>query len=79
VQRIEETRAQLRQDQYKDIDLELRRRQVELKTLELGNGDLERYYKALERALLRYHASKMENINQVQTLSTLRSPGLRKL
>ena len=48
------------------MDTERRARQVELKTLEMGNRDLERYCRALEKALLKYHAQKMEHINQVR-------------
>lgn len=51
--------------QYKDIDIDFKKQQVELKSLEIGVKDLECYRKALERALLQYHASKMENVNQV--------------
>jgi hypothetical protein len=41
--------------------------QVELRTLEMGASDLDRYCKGLEKALLKYHAAKMENINQART------------
>ncbi len=38
---------------------------VQLKTTEFANGDLDKYHKALERALLAFHTSKMSDINKV--------------
>jgi hypothetical protein len=81
-QRIADTRLELNQPQYKDVNLEFRRKQVELKTLEMGNKDLERYCKGLEKALLAYHSTKMESINQVFSLFLLAShcrPNLKRL
>lgn len=49
-----------------DIVLEYRRKEVELRTLEMGNKDFQQYCKGLEKALLSYHSKKMESINQVR-------------
>eukprot|EP01105_Mastigella_eilhardi_P026007 TRINITY_DN7299_c0_g1_i1.p1 TRINITY_DN7299_c0_g1~~TRINITY_DN7299_c0_g1_i1.p1 ORF type:complete len:1310 (-),score=417.85 TRINITY_DN7299_c0_g1_i1:141-4070(-) len=38
---------------------------IRLKTTELAHEDLERYYKALDNALMRYHSLKMEDINKI--------------
>ena len=35
-----------------------------MKTTELAHEDLDKYYRALERALLQYHSSKMDCINR---------------
>ena len=34
-------------------------------TTERANKDLEKYYKALDRAIMRYHSLKMEEINKI--------------
>ena len=34
-------------------------------TTERANKDLEKYYKALDRAIMRYHSIKMEEINKI--------------
>lgn len=66
LQRVSETKASLQQEQFKGIDAKYRKQQVELKTVEMGNKDLERYCKGLEKALLAFHSTKMESINQVR-------------
>ena len=66
MQRIRESEAELGQPQYADIVLEYRRKEVELRTLEMGNKDFQQYCKGLEKALLSYHSKKMESINQVR-------------
>lgn len=71
VQRIRESEAELAQPQYADIVLEYRRKEVELRTLEMGNKDFLQYCKGLEKALLSYHGKKMESINQARLRSTL--------
>jgi hypothetical protein len=66
VQRIEEASAELRHEDYVNIDTEFLKCQVELRTLEMGNCDLQQYSHALGDALLQYHSTKMEHINQVR-------------
>lgn len=66
MQRIRESEAELAQPQYVDIVLEYRRKEVELRTLEMGNKDFQQYCKGLEKALLSYHSKKMESINQAR-------------
>jgi hypothetical protein len=34
-------------------------------TTELANSDLEKYYKAMDRAIMNYHAQKMAEINTI--------------
>ncbi|KDD71472.1 hypothetical protein H632_c4954p0, partial [Helicosporidium sp. ATCC 50920] len=50
-------------DQYKDAERRHRRQQVEVRTTEMAVGDLEAYTRALERALLSFHAERMQDIN----------------
>jgi DNA repair protein RAD50 len=38
---------------------------LQVKTVEMACGDLERYHKALEKALLAFHTNKMTDINKV--------------
>jgi len=65
-QRITETRGELAADSYRDVDARFRVANLAVRTLELGNKDLERYCKGLEKALLAFHATKMQAINQVR-------------
>ena len=37
---------------------------IEFKTTQMLVGDLERYYSALDRALMKFHSTKMEDINK---------------
>ena len=50
---------------YNNIEKRLSKQIVELKTVEMVTDDLERYHKALDKALMSFHASKMEEINKV--------------
>ena len=50
---------------YVNIDKRLSKQLVELKTVEMVSDDLDRYHKALDKALMSFHASKMEEINKV--------------
>lgn len=36
-----------------------------MKTTELANQDLDKYYKALDRAIMRYHSLKLADINKI--------------
>lgn len=69
VQRMADTRQNLAQECYQTVDREFKARKVELETLQMGSRDLERYCKALEKALLQYHSTKMESINQARARS----------
>lgn len=51
--------------QYNDIDGKYRRQVIALRTTEMASGDLEKYHKALERALLSFHTTKMSDINKI--------------
>jgi DNA repair protein RAD50 len=36
-----------------------------VQTTEMANKDLDKYYNALDRALMRFHSMKMEEINKI--------------
>ncbi|XP_042050778.1 DNA repair protein RAD50-like isoform X3 [Salvia splendens] len=62
---IDQSKADLKQAQYKDIDKRYFDQLIQLKTTEMANKDLDRYYKALDKALMRFHSMKMEEINKI--------------
>ncbi|KZO97008.1 hypothetical protein CALVIDRAFT_480520, partial [Calocera viscosa TUFC12733] len=62
-------KAQLRQLQddlttdYRDIDKRYTDQLITVKMSDLANNDLEKYAKALDNAIMRYHSLKMEEVN----------------
>ncbi|XVF37925.1 hypothetical protein REPUB_Repub20aG0053500 [Reevesia pubescens] len=62
---ISKNKAELKQVQYKDIDKRYFDQLIQLKTTEMANKDLDRYYNALDKALMRFHSMKMEEINKI--------------
>ncbi|CAK7328402.1 unnamed protein product [Dovyalis caffra] len=70
---ISKNKIDLKQAQYKDIDRRYFDQLIQLKTTEMANKDLDRYYNALDkihclfvvRALMRFHTMKMEEINKI--------------
>ncbi|XP_011084217.1 DNA repair protein RAD50 [Sesamum indicum] len=62
---IDRNRVDLKQAQYKDIDKRYFDQLIQLKTTEMANKDLDKYYKALDKALMRFHTLKMEEINKI--------------
>ncbi|CAN4107174.1 unnamed protein product [Withania somnifera] len=62
---ISKNRVDLKQAQYKDIDKRYFDQLIQLKTTEMANKDLDRYYSALDKALMRFHTMKMEEINKI--------------
>ncbi|KAL3907482.1 MAG: hypothetical protein SGPRY_010153 [Prymnesium sp.] len=57
-------KTQLNDPRYKHIDAKHRKKLIEYKTVQMCAADLERYYQALDRALMKFHSSKMEDINK---------------
>merc|ERR1719327_1567156 len=57
-------RTQLNEKQYKKIDAEHREKLIEHKTVQMAVDDLNKYYKALNAALMRFHETKMADINK---------------
>ncbi|KAI8023783.1 DNA repair protein RAD50 [Camellia lanceoleosa] len=62
---ISRNKVDLKQAQYKDIDKRYFDQLVLLKTTKMANKDLDRYYSALDKALMRFHSMKMEEINKI--------------
>jgi DNA repair protein RAD50 len=50
---------------YADADSKFRSHQIKLTTTELSCADLQRYYQALDRAVMSFHKMKMEEINKI--------------
>ncbi|PLW41998.1 hypothetical protein PCASD_10075 [Puccinia coronata f. sp. avenae] len=58
-----------RESDYKDIIKRHRSQLVKVKTVEIANQDLDKYAKALDQAIMKYHSHKMAEINDtIQTL-----------
>ena len=51
--------------QFKAADKDYRTTLITVKTLELGCADLEKYNQALDKALVSYHAEKMQEVNEI--------------
>lgn len=62
---VGKNKAELNQPQYKDIEKRYSTQLIQLKTTEMANKDLDKYYHALDKALLRFHSMKMEEINKI--------------
>lgn len=50
--------------QFRDIDAKYRTQNIQLTTTKMATSDLEKYHKALEKALLAFHTNKMTDINK---------------
>jgi len=62
---ISKHKQELKLSQYKDIEKRYTNQFLQLKTTEMANKDLDRYYTALDKALMRFHSMKMEEINKI--------------
>ncbi|KAK7482604.1 hypothetical protein BaRGS_00026205, partial [Batillaria attramentaria] len=62
---IRTTKRELQSDMFRDATRKYRDKMIDLRTTELANGDLEKYYKAMDRAIMSYHAQKMAEINKI--------------
>uniref|UniRef100_A0ACD5Z3N4 Uncharacterized protein n=1 Tax=Avena sativa TaxID=4498 RepID=A0ACD5Z3N4_AVESA len=62
---ISKHKLELKQTQYKDIEKRYFNQLLQLKTTEMANKDLDRYYAALDKALMGFHTMKMEEINKI--------------
>lgn len=51
--------------EYKDADELYRKKLIEVRTMEKANEDLDKYGKALDNAIMKYHSLKMEEINKI--------------
>uniref|UniRef100_A0A7N1A2Q4 DNA repair protein RAD50 n=1 Tax=Kalanchoe fedtschenkoi TaxID=63787 RepID=A0A7N1A2Q4_KALFE len=62
---ISKNKVELKQAQFNEIDKRYFDQLIQLKTMEMANKDLDRYYNALDKALMRFHTMKMEEINKI--------------
>ncbi|GKA14218.1 DNA repair protein RAD50 [Tanacetum coccineum] len=62
---ISKNKVDLKNPEYKDIDKRHFDQLLKLKTTEMANKDLNKYYTALDKALMRFHSMKMEEINKI--------------
>lgn len=51
--------------EYKDADEIYRRQLIKVRTMEKANEDLDKYGRALDSAIMKYHALKMNEINKI--------------
>nr|XP_022328065.1 DNA repair protein RAD50-like isoform X1 [Crassostrea virginica]XP_022328067.1 DNA repair protein RAD50-like isoform X1 [Crassostrea virginica] len=56
---------ELKSEMYKNAGIKYRDKMIILKTTELASSDLEKYYKALDKAIMSYHNMKMDEINKI--------------
>eukprot|EP00112_Aurelia_sp_Birch-Aquarium-sp1_P008322 Seg1913.8 transcript_id=Seg1913.8/GoldUCD/mRNA.D3Y31 product="DNA repair protein RAD50" protein_id=Seg1913.8/GoldUCD/D3Y31 len=55
----------LRSEKFAEADDKHRKKMIEVKTTEMANQDLEKYYKALDGAIMKFHGLKMAEINRI--------------
>uniref|UniRef100_A0A671KVR4 DNA repair protein RAD50-like n=1 Tax=Sinocyclocheilus anshuiensis TaxID=1608454 RepID=A0A671KVR4_9TELE len=58
-------RKELSEDQYCRAEDLYRDQMIVMRTTELANKDLDIYYKALDRTIMKFHSMKMEEINKI--------------
>jgi len=63
--RIVKIKEDLSNNNFENVEQRYRASLIKLKTTELCQADLEKYYKALDKALMKYHAMKMAEINEM--------------
>jgi DNA repair protein RAD50 len=64
-QQHRDLRGELQREQFQDIDKRFGELQVQVTVTDVANADLDRYYKALDNALIRFHTAKMAEINKI--------------
>ncbi|KAH9508246.1 DNA repair protein rad50 [Bulinus truncatus] len=62
---IKSVKDDLNSEMYKDAEKKYKTKVIELKTTEIANMDLQKYYSALDKAIMMYHKAKMEEINVI--------------
>lgn len=58
-------RQKLQQDPYADIHRRYMATRMQLKTVQMAHDDLCRYYTVLDRAIMRFHSIKMQEVNGI--------------
>jgi len=62
--RSKQLQAQLGQEEYRDIGRRTYEASIKFRTTELAAQDLDKYYTALDTALMQFHQEKIEEINR---------------
>lgn len=62
---IRDYKVQLRQSEYRHIEDKYRKKLIEFETTTMAVADLDKYYRALDQALIEYHSKKIEEINTI--------------
>ncbi|ESP01818.1 hypothetical protein LOTGIDRAFT_139054, partial [Lottia gigantea] len=62
---IQSLKKELNSEMFKDASEKYRDKVIDMRTTELSNKDLEKYYKAMDRAIMNYHNQKMAEINKI--------------
>lgn len=62
---IRDYKVQLRQSEFRNIEDKYRKKLIEFETTTMAVADLEKYYRALDQALIEYHSKKIEEINTI--------------
>jgi len=57
----------LRHKTYRDVETRVREKNNEAKTTKMAIQDLDKFHSALDRALMKYHSMKMEEINKTMS------------
>lgn len=61
---LQTLQSQLRRPEYNNIEKRYGKLKLQVATMEMVNRDLEKYQSALEKALISFHSTKMEEINK---------------
>ena len=64
-ERAEALEGRLGSAAYREVGARHRRKVIEFETTALAVGDLDNYYRALDRALMTYHSMKIAEINKI--------------
>jgi len=64
-EQIKNNEKELTRELYRNIDDDYRKMMIKVKTTEMADADLSKYYNALDKALMKYHSVKMEEINKI--------------
>ncbi|KAG8348383.1 RAD50 DNA repair-like protein [Trypanosoma vivax] len=65
LQDVSNLKSQLSRDKYKDIEKRYRTTFIKVQTTEVAVADVEKYYRALEKAVQTYHQEKIAQINEI--------------
>ncbi|XP_042867629.1 DNA repair protein RAD50-like [Penaeus japonicus] len=62
---IQTLESELRRKEIRDADKNYKQKFVEMKCTDVAADDLNKYYKALDTAIMRFHSDKMRTINSI--------------